>query len=520
MLKEVTFTKTEIKTAGKPGKVSGEAPFKAIRTLYRANKWAGLLAFTVVLIWLFSSLVTLVGSQWFRTEIAKSEVSVTPISSEYLGKSLQEVMEENNLKSLRNFRYVDMDDKKYIQIKDTYNRLRYYEVNSGKKLTKGDQLYAAYLARYFTGDWSSAITLALVERFDEQYSAENRLLPVYKVSFHNSDATDVYVETEQSRLAAANTYTQRVLSNFTNIFPNGLWAGNAKFTVPGMVLLVFLMLVALTGFFLYALQWKPYKAAFSFNNYRQPAKHHRKAGLVFSLLLFAFAASGALHLFVKSNPDDSIRFIKNSVFTYDELKISTAELPWEATKAYNASVIGMPQGIFYQLFSKKENGQLHTDYINAATGEMLADGDLIYARYLANKFKAHKAKIDAGVSFSCCIPPDTIPDGTQLEEAGIMNTTHITDFNKDYDFANKRLPVVKVAYKSPIQLTYFIETASSRQAIRSTTLNRLEAGISSLFHADQLSGAVSKNTGTAGLFVALMALLFISLSGSIYYLKL
>lgn len=484
------------------------------RTFYRWHIRFGLPILSVLMLWALAGLMRLFINHSSASANTHFEKSI--LLSEELPKwSLQEVMTQNGLRSLRNFHLVEMDGKRYYQLRDSYNRLQYFDADTGKPLPQGDQRYAEHLARYFADDQQSSVSIRVQKTFSQQYPESNRLLPVYKVSFHRPDAMDVYVETEQSRLSAFHSLTDKIFFwSFSEEIPPSL-----RLTLQ-VLLLITLVLFALSGWWVYGWKWKHYRHDI------QPADgkallhtYQRQIGLAVSFTVLAFACHGAFYSFKKHDTEDELRFVKNSIFKLEDLRFDTRQLPWESTQAHTASVINMPQGNFYQLFGKDVAGKEQTYYFNTENGEELAEGDLIYARYLANKFKAHKANIDAGVSFSCCLPPDTIPDGTQIKEAGIHTTTLITHFDQEYDFTHKRLPVVKVAYASP-ETDYFIETASSRLAVIRGKSDRAEnRAFGSLHHFSFPQGLGGKRIRDILFLLSALGVLPVSILGMALYLK-
>ncbi len=492
------------------------------RFWYRAHRVIGLVTLVPVILWTLSGIMHPFMANWFRPQIAHTFLPPEPLHEQLPQQSLGAVLQQHNLASLRNFRLVTMDGAPYYQIKDSRNRLRYFDGNTGEELLGGDQVYAEYLARYLADDQTSVVALTRRTEFDTQYREINRLLPAYRVSFDRSDALDVYIETEHSRLGTFNTRARKaflwIFSNFHNwAFLDNIASTPLRVTAQ-LLLLGAILLAALSGIVIYGMFWR------RFRTQKKPSssqgwlrKYHRQVGVAVSLVTFTFALSGAFHAFTKYEPDDRLRYVKNAIFSADDLSYPVTELPWQRTQAHNASVIRMPQGIFYQLFGRKDQ-QPHTYYFDAANGQVLPDGDMIYGRYLANKFKAHRANIEAGVSFSCCLPPDTVPDGTEIARAGIIGTELITGFNGEYGFINKRLPVVKVAYQ---EASYFVETASSRLSVTVKPLDVVEGYSFGTLHKFHFVGDwLNKDIRDVLLVFSALGVLSVSLLGCAVYLKL
>lgn len=433
------------------------------------HKYFGFVGLGVLIFWTLGSFMRPLMTEWLEPNIAYHQVPAKPLDPGRVQKSLHEILAQHNIKGFRNFRYVEMNGKYYYQLKNTFNHLLYFDAVTGEQLAHGDQVYAEYLARYFADDRHASAKVSFIKDFNNQYIKANRLLPVYRVIFDRQDGLEVYIETMQSRLAAYHTYGMKAFHWVFGSFGNTpVVEAKYTFALPGKVTLVFLLIiftVSISGMIIYGWRWKKFRpASGSEKASGLRRKLQRPMGMFASVTMFCFVLSIASYMLSNLIPEDIYYDDENSIFGIADIQIETAELPWHETKAYNASVVRMPQGIFYQLFGYDEHKQPHTYYIHASTGEFLPDGDFIYARYLANKFKNFKTKIDAGVSFSCCLPQDTIPDGTQIRKAGIIATEFITRFDSSYQATHKRLPVIKVTYEKPENTSFYIETSSSSLA--------------------------------------------------------
>ena len=496
------------------------------RLLYRSHRIIGLITVVPVILWTLSGMMHPFMANWFRPELARSFVPPAPVGDHLPRQSVQAVLRQHGLGSIRNFRLVTMDGTPYYQIKDRRNRLRYFHGHTGAVLPDGDRVYAEYLARYFADDQTSSVTLERQEAFSAQYREINRLLPVYRVAFARRDALDIYVETEHSRLGTFNTRARKaflwVFGNFHNwTFLEVITSTPLRVTVQ-LLLLGVILLAALSGLVVYGWFWKRFSTLKKPNtSHARLRKYHRQVGLAVSLVTFTFALSGAFHAFTKYEPDDRLRYVQNALFATDELSYPTHQLPWQRTRAHGASVVRMPQGAFFQLFGQDDRAQPRTYYFDAQSGQELPDGDLIYGRYLANKFKAHRANTEAGVSLSGSLPPDTVPDGTELARAGIVSTELVTGFDGEYGFINKRLPVIRVAYDWPEPVRYFVETASSRLSVRVEPLNVIEGYSFGTLHKFHFVGDWLNKDIRDGLLVLLaLGILSVSLLGLFVYLKL
>ena len=122
------------------------------KNFYQLHRIVGLIALVPVICWTLSGLSHPFMSNWFRPFIPQEVFK--PLTQDKMQPTLsvQQVMDQNQLKQIRNFSLVNFNNSTWYQVllKDsTYN---YYSANDGHLLPKGDQAYAVYLTRFFTED--------------------------------------------------------------------------------------------------------------------------------------------------------------------------------------------------------------------------------------------------------------------------------------------------------------------------------------------------------------------------------
>ena len=65
----------------------------------------------------------------------------------------------------------------------------------------------------------------------------------------------------------------------------------------------------------------------------------------------------------------------------------------------------------------------------------------------------------------------------------MIETKLLTEFDsREYGFVNKRLPVIKLAYETPDNTTYFVETATSRIAAVTNSSDKIEGYSFAILH--------------------------------------
>ena len=86
--------------------------FSVKRNLYKWHKIIGLIVVVPVIFWTLSGLTHPFMANFFKPEIPRAFIG-DPVGGKLPDLSLQEVSTQNSIKSLRNFRYVAMDDAYY-----------------------------------------------------------------------------------------------------------------------------------------------------------------------------------------------------------------------------------------------------------------------------------------------------------------------------------------------------------------------------------------------------------------------
>lgn len=428
------------------------------RNFYKWHRVLGLISLVPVIFWALSGLSHPFMSNWFRPVIANE--SFTPVTQNQMSPalSIQQVMDQNHLTELRNFGLVKFDKGTYYQVLGKDSSCNYYSAADGKLLADGDRSYAVYLARYFTQDSISNIkSLTLQTKFDIQYQPINRLLPVWKVAFDRPDGMDVYVETSHSRMGTFNNNTRKA---FLWIFAQfHTWdflaqLGGEQFRLIILMVLVSAMFLSLlSGLIVYGLFWKSFKAVQqkrkqnSADDKRFIHRYHRQVGLIISFIMLMFITSGGFHIYVQLHNIGIKNKPYEQLVSRTQLGLSNLQLPIADSLIKKVSLTSFGANAYYQVTSTKKQ----VLYFDTNYGRNLTGGDQQYAAYLANFY------------------------GEVAVPAAI---TRISQFDNDYGFINKRLPVQKVTFADGE--SRYIETTSAKLATKVAPLDRAE-GLTFIF---------------------------------------
>ncbi|RYU90472.1 PepSY domain-containing protein [Mucilaginibacter terrigena] len=474
----------------------------AKQNFYKWHRILGLTALIPVMMWTLSGLSHPFMSNWFRPSIALEVYKPAPVKTKPT-LSIKQVLDKNGINSFINFGQVRFNNDARYQVLGMDSVYNYYSANTGALLPNGDKLYATYLARYFTQDSTSKIkSITLQKTFDGHYQPINHLLPVWKVAFDRSDGMDIYIETGQSRMGTFNNNTRKaMLTVFEQLHTWEFLADIGGDQFRNIVLLVIvsvMFLSLLSGLTIYGLFWKKFKAATQNRradkrkDTRFVHRFHRQIGLIVSFVMFTFIISGAFHLVVKLHNAGAGQKTYTQHIDSKNLLFDNILLPVADTSLKNINVVKFNDSTYYQVSDVKKN----VHYFNTITGTRLADGDTLYARWLANIYHA---------------------DNNAEKVYGKTEITQIRQFDNEYGFINKRLPVQKVAY--PNGESWYIETTTSQLATKVAGIDRAE-GISFIFlHKYFGMSWAGKNIRDVVSMLAALGVLVVSLFGFAAFIK-
>jgi len=430
---------------------------------YKWHRVLGLIALIPVIFWTLSGLSHPFMSNWLRPFIAREVFK--PLTQNKMNPKLtiQQVLDGNHIAAIRNFNLINFKKGTFYQVLGVDSVCNYYSATDGVLLPHGDTDYAEYLARYFTQDSTSAIKSIVLQRgFDGEYQPINHLLPVWKVSFERPDGMNIYIETGQSRMGTFNNNTRKAFLWLFEQFHTWQFLadiGGDTFRNVVLLLIMCVMLCALiSGLTVYGLMWKKFKTITQnrrvkgAEDKRFVHRFHRQIGLIVSFVMFTFVISGIFHLVVKLHNGEPVKVDYSQVIKRDQLRISNLALPIADSVIKKISLVSFNGTVFYQV----TDSQKQVSYFSTLTGKEQTNADEDYARFLSTYYHT----------------------GNLTTFSGRVKVDQIKQFDNEYGFINKRLPVERVSY--PNGDTWYIETITSKLATRVTGIDRAE-GLSFIF---------------------------------------
>jgi hypothetical protein len=492
------------------------------KNIYKWHRIIGVLTIIPVIFWCLSGLMHPFLSHWFKPKIANELFIPKPLNVDQLTIPLKKVLEQNNIKTFKNFRIIQFSGNTFYQVKNSKNEWLYFNTQTGIELNNGDKIYAEYLARYFLADSTSKIrSITLQTNFSQQYKWINRLLPIWKVSFDRSDNMDVYVETPYSRLGTFNPNSRKIFLWVFDNFHN--WTFLEKIsnnTLRIAIMILFLSVIcisSLSGIVIYCFMWGKFKKPNPENKKGILRVYHRQIGISVAFVSLTFAFSGAYHATMKLEPNILPQMIYEPTFNTQELPDSLLKDNINWSKIVNLSYVKIDSILFYQIFYQSKKGKNQViDYVNTKDNSVWQEGNSKYAIYLANYFKESCMIADNN---NCCeIGAGSSPSSKQKDV--VLKTDDVPFFEKrEYGFAFKRLPVVRVSYNTDQKTNLYIETTTSRLAAKIENTDRYEGFSFAILHKFLFMDWAGKNIRDIVMMLSALGVLTVSIFGLVLFLK-
>jgi len=410
------------------------------RRIHRALAW---IAAVTALVWAssgaFHPLIVAIGPKpvAFQPPRASFEAAAAATPAEMLARA--------GIAEASQLRYVAVDGRAALQVLPVgAGERRYLDAASGAAIAGADQARAIALARHYSGEQTAAVReTRLVERFDRDYPWINRLLPVWAVAFEGEAGVIVYVDTGGDRLGTMSGARKRYWQGLFQTL-HTLSFIELPYLRPAAVGLMVGVLFAMAAF----------GSALLFRRGgRQPGRRfHRRLAYVALLPALLFPATGLFKLLVGQLPYAA------APMPPAILASSLSALPFAAGDGALLEAVAVPlrdSAPVWRLASAQ--GEVTAIQLRGADGSTVDGGDGALARRIA------------AAAF-----------GQPVAEP----LTELRRFDRDYGFANKRLPVWKAA--GPDGRDWYFETRSGLVAAQVGGLPQLQAQVFDLLHKGQL----------------------------------
>jgi hypothetical protein len=392
------------------------------------------------------------------------------------------VLADHDLAAISDLRIVAWAGKTYYQVTHPgMAERKYYAVADGALLAHGDQQYAEYLAREFVGETNARVRDArIIESFDWEYPRINRLLPVWRIEFERGDAMRAYVDTRTGRLGTIVDRVKAFNSIEFAILHRWQWLDLISPAARLMVLSIFLLAalgVTLSGCWIYIIRWSAHAPRWNLR------RVHRAWGISISLVSFMFVLSGGYHLLytgLRGDSGERLRSRPDEFHTRDLLNTPAEAITRSgAAPVESISLVKIGGQTYYRIQPAPETGEhhetahghhrSHTPHGKATPGQVAAPQPAVFVSARDGSILA-----DGGLRHAVEIAKRVV--------AGTVNgnATMVTEFDSEYGFAFKRLPVQRLPFSNGVNV--FVDPSDGNIAAVIDNADRAEGWIFGYIH--------------------------------------
>ncbi|WP_418263532.1 PepSY domain-containing protein [Flavobacterium faecale] len=223
-------------------------------------------------------------------------------------------------------------------------------------------------------------------------------------------------------------------------------------------------------------------------------KWHRTLGIITIIPVIFWCISGLMHPVMAHWFKPTIAHEKLEVAPIDNtsIKLTLYEVLQKNNieTFQNFRLVSFNDASFYQVKTTKTNEVL---YFNSENGAELKNGDRFYAEWLSRYF---------------------LDD----QKSAVSNIELQTDFDTQYKYVNRYLPVWKLSFDREDDMDVYVETSSSKLATYNPTSRKIQLWVFDMFHNWNFLEDITNKTVHISLMLILLGIISISaLSGVVIY---
>ena len=220
---------------------------------------------------------------------------------------------------------------------------------------------------------------------------------------------------------------------------------------------------------------------------------HRTIGIITIIPVIFWTLSGLMHPFMAHffKPEIANEKLETTTVNQNQLSLSIQEVlkKNDIRQFKNFRIVSFNDATFYQV--KNIVGDLL--YFDTSTGKELKNGDKIYAEWLSRYF---------------------LDD----QKSSVKNSKIITEFDNQYKYVNRYLPVYKITLDRPDTMEVYVETSSGKLATYNPTSRQFFIWFFDTFHNWSFIDAISNNSIRIITMIFLLSIIgFSAISGIVIY---
>lgn len=420
------------------------------------------------------------------------------------------ILAQHNIKQAHAIKIVPSINGAILQVTQHNDKpRRYFDLATYSEYQNYDEKHAIWLARYYTGAKNTKIESAILQtEFDNNYPPVNRLLPVYRVSFDRKDQLTAFIYTEINALASLTNNWKNNLQSIFRLLHTWSWLNKFEYA---RLFVIILLLSCLFGLIITSINLifilKKRK------NIERKRLFHRIIAYVIWLPLLGFSLSGFYHLLHYAFIDQEQGLTLTETINFDAQKFSNnINIDHYKHLSLNSVsiILGENDEIIYRLalpsgkqgdnisLNKKYDGmatEKSAIYINAQNGNQIELYDRNMAIFYASKYS-----------------------GLAIDK--IKTAKLIKNFDQDYDFRNKRLPVWRIDYNNKAGNKLFIDPVTGILVDNVTNSESYESYSFSFLHKwNFMTSLIGRKARDILVVFILLTAIFGSILGFIMLLK-
>ncbi|PUZ23327.1 hypothetical protein DCC81_23360 [Chitinophaga parva] len=480
------------------------------KQVYQWHRRLSIIMAIPVLLWATSGLMHPFMTS-VKPNIKQGALAPNVIDSAELKVPLGAVLQQLHLDAVQQVNVVRMHQQAYYQVEPGSH---YVNARTGEELPDGAAEYAKALARGFLGDRNcNIVRVTKLTEFTDQYRDINRLLPVYKVDFDRADGISIYVDDAGSRMALATDRFRIGFQQFFTLMHTWEWLGflgKGRLVVEA-ALAALAFITAVLGLYIFFFTKKPRANGNPRMKYRSL---HRTTSIVTVLFTLMFSFSGAFHALTKLKPDNRRQYFVAPYFPAAALQLDMPRLlaRLDRNTAINSLSLVRLHGDDYWRVNQTwfnnsadleaccrkpgevvpVNAKPKVTYIRMTDYQVLPDGEARYAKELARTFSG-------------------------LPDRDILSVTPVTAFGGEYEFIDKRLPVMKVSYGGREPVRYYVETSTGVLAVAVADKDLVEGYSFALLHKHHFWDGLGKTVRDASTIIGALLNVVAVIVGLILY---
>lgn len=383
---------------------------------------------------------------------------------------LATLLQQQSINTVERLRIFSWDNKSVARIKSEHG-IQYFDLNSLSIIKDGNQQYAEYLARHYSGDHTSSVkNIETKTAFSNDYNYINRLLPIQRVQLDRDDGLRVYVDTDSGRLGTLSDDRKYITATlFRNLHSLVFIESLTLRTAIMMVFLTLGFIVSLAGLWLYIKLWR--RGALN-KKHTAGRRWHRSLGALVALAAMGFCFSGALHAWYKfssTQTDNGMEASNTQLptsFSSAQLHLTTRDLKpaLQSQSISNIQLISFDSEPSWYINKRQAASHKHGEHQHNKKAQREVTLPVLYLNKQLQIIEqgGEKHAIDLASQL------------TSYPRDKASTATAVASFGGEYGFVNKRLPVYKIDYQLDGAPSVYIENSTHTLAASVNNSARVE----------------------------------------------